>query len=73
MVNISSGRGVSQREILDAIKKHYPNMKVEFQPARSVDADKIYLANDRLKTIWSNEMVTLEEGIEKYYQYLMAY
>ena len=72
VVNISSGRGVSQREILEAIKKHCPNMKVEYQPARSVDADKIYLANDRLKTILPDEMVSLEEGIEKYYQYLMA-
>ena len=72
VVNISSGRGVSQREILEAIKKHCPNMKVEYQPARSVDADKIYLANDRLKTILPDEMVSLEEGIEKYYQYLMV-
>ena len=72
VVNISSGRGVSQREILEAIKKHCPNMKVEYQPARSVDADKIYLANDRLRTILPDEMVSLEEGIEKYYQYLMV-
>ena len=72
VVNISSGRGVSQREILEAIKKHCPNMKVEYQPARSVDADKSYLANDRLRTILPDEMVSLEEGIEKYYQYLMV-
>lgn len=70
VVNISSGRGVSQKEIMEAIKKHCPEMKVEYQPARSVDTDKIYLANDRLKKILPREMVSLEEGIEKYYCYL---
>lgn len=72
VINISSGRGVSQREILDAIKKYYPDMKVAYESARSVDADRIYLANDRLKSLFSKDLVTLEEGIEKYYQYLCS-
>lgn len=70
VVNISSGRGVSQREILDTIKKHFPDMKVEFQPARSVDTDKIYLCNSRMKQIWEHNVISLEEGIEMYFEYL---
>lgn len=70
VVNISSGRGVSQKEILAVIKRHYPDMKVDFQQARSVDADKIFLCNDRLMDIYKEEMVSLEKGIELYYQYL---
>lgn len=70
VVNISSGRGVSQKEILMAIQRHYPKMKVEYQAARTVDADKIYLSNERLQTIWKESMVSIEEGIERYYHYL---
>ena len=61
---------MSQKEILAVIKRHYPDMKVDFQQARSVDADKIFLCNDRLMDIYKEEMVSLEKGIELYYQYL---
>lgn len=71
VVNISSGRGVSQKEILETIRRHYPKMQVEYQAARSVDADKIYLSNARLQTLWNKDMISLEEGIEAYYHYLM--
>ncbi len=70
VVNISSGRGVSQKEILETIRRHYPKMQVEYQAARSVDADKIYLSNARLQTLWQKDMISLEEGIEAYYHYL---
>lgn len=70
VVNISSGRGVSQKEILETIRRHYPKMQVEYQAARSVDADKIYLSNARLQTLWNKDMISLEEGIEAYYHYL---
>lgn len=70
VINISSGRGVSQKEILDAIRRHYPDMKVEYQKARSVDADQIYLSNQRLMEIQKKTMILVEEGIERYYQYL---
>lgn len=70
VVNISSGRGVSQKEILETIRRHYPKMQVEYQAARSVDADKIYLSNARLQTLWNKDMISLEEGIEAYYDYL---
>ena len=53
-----------------AIQRHYPKMKVEYQAARTVDADKIYLSNERLQTIWKEPMVSIEEGIERYYHYL---
>lgn len=71
IVNISSGRGVSQKEVLNIIQKYFPNMKVEYRAARSVDTDKIYLCNERLKKIWKQPMITLENGIELYYQYLI--
>lgn len=70
VVNISSGVGVSQQDIIKVIKKHYPDVNVQYQPARSVDADKIYLCNGRLKEIWQHDFIGIEEGIEKYFDYL---
>lgn len=70
VINISSGQGVTQNEVLDVIKRYYPQIKVEYQPARTVDADIIYLCNDRLKSIYKKPMVSLEDGIEAYYIYL---
>ena len=59
-----------RNEVLDVIKRYYPQIKVEYQPARTVDADIIYLCNDRLKSIYKKPMVSLEDGIEAYYIYL---
>lgn len=69
-VNISSGRGVSQRDILEVIRRHEPDMRVNYEPARSVDAEKVQLSNRRLLKFYHKELIPLEVGIEKYYQYL---
>ena len=47
-------------------------MQVQYQPARTVDAEKIYLSNARLRGLWTKEMITLEEGMEMYYRYLVG-
>lgn len=71
VINISSGRGVSQKQILSTIQRFFPDLQVNYMDARSVDTDKIYLSNERLRGIWNAQMVTLEEGIENYYHYLV--
>ena len=71
VINISSGRGVSQKQILAAVKKIFPDARVKYLDARYVDTDKIYFCNKRLRSIWGVPMVTLEEGIERYYQFLI--
>lgn len=70
VINISSGRGTSQNEILEMIRKHVPDLKVKYEPARSVDADRIQLSNERLKNFYKKELLSLESGIEKYFYYL---
>lgn len=72
VVNVSSGRGVSQNEILEAIRRHFPDMQIQYQSARAVDAEKIYLSNARLRSLWTKDMITLEEGMEMYYRYLVG-
>lgn len=71
VINISSGRGMSQNEVISVIQKFFPTLKITYKNARSVDADKIYLCNDRLREIWKKPMISLEDGIERYYHYLI--
>lgn len=72
IINISSGRGMSQNEVISIIQKFFPSIKVSYKQARTVDTDIIYLSNDRLRKIWKKPMITLENGIEYYYHYLTS-
>ena len=44
--------------------------QVEYLPARSVDAKKIILNNERIMSIHAVPLVPVEQGIRKYYQWL---
>ena len=68
--NLSSNTGVSQNDIVEILKGIVPEVKVEYKPGRSVDAKKIILDNSRIHTICDLQMVSIEEGIEKYYEYI---
>ncbi len=69
--NLSSNRGVSLNEILGIMKKVGLEVDVCYKPARSVDVHKIILNNKRIKDIYNEKILSIEEGIEKYYNYLM--
>ena len=68
--NVSVSRGASQNEILDIIRRMGISIRVNYVESRSVDAKKIVLDNTRIKGIYKEKLVSLEEGIEKYYEYL---
>lgn len=68
--NLSSNTGVSQNDIVEILKKIVPDVKVEYKPGRSVDAKRIILDNSRIHTICDLQMVSIEEGIKKYYEYI---
>lgn len=68
--NISANRGTSQKEILEFVKSLELDFCVKYVEGRSVDAKKIILDNSKIRTVYREDMVTLEEGIKKYYQYL---
>jgi len=68
--NLSSNTGVSQNDIVEILKKIVPEVKVEYKPGRSVDAKKIILDNSRIHTICDLQMVSIEQGIKKYYDYI---
>lgn len=68
--NLSSNTGVSQNDIVGILKELLPEVNVVYKPGRSVDAKKIILDNTRIRSICDMQMVSIEEGIKKYYEYI---
>lgn len=69
-VNISSGKGISLREIVDIINEIVP-LEVVYKPSRTVDSDINYLDNTRMRELFSDDLVDLKDGIASYYNYLL--
>ena len=69
--NISSNSGVSQNEIIKIIHKMVPDISVKYLPARSVDVPAIILNNTKILSVCKEQCIEIEEGITKYYKYLL--
>lgn len=68
--NLSSGTGTSQNEIIAMVQKINPAIQVEYLDYRSVDAKKIVLDNSKIQSICNINILSIEEGIKRYYQSL---
>lgn len=68
--NLSSNTGVSQNDIVNILKNIQSDVKVVYKPGRSVDAKKIILDNHRIRSVCNFDMVSIEEGINRYYRYI---
>lgn len=68
--NISSNKGTSQRDIIQLLVKMGLQPQVEYLSARSVDAKKIILKNERIMQIHEVPLIPIELGIENYYHWL---
>lgn len=68
--NLSSNTGATQNDIVNILKKISTAVDVVYKPGRSVDAQKIILDNKRIHSICDFEMVSLEDGIRRYYEYI---
>lgn len=71
--NLSSNVGTSQNDVLEILKELIPEMKVNYTTARKVDAHKIILNNARMRSIEHFELIKLEEGIKRYYKYIVEH
>lgn len=71
--NISSNSGTSQNEIIQILHKIFPDIKVEYLPARTVDVPQIILDNSRIMEIYTHNYLDIKSGILKYYQYLTTF
>lgn len=69
--NLSSNEGTSQNKIVTILKELDENMSVMYKDARSVDVKKIVLDNSKIKTIYKDTVVPFEEGLKRYYNFLI--
>ena len=65
VVNIGSGTGLSVREVLAAIGKVVPDLRVEYQPARNFDIERLVLDTARMRSLAAIPLTGLDEGISK--------
>lgn len=70
VVNISTGIGTSNNEIIDIVKKIHGSVNVNYKESRSVDLKKVVLDNTKIESLIGSSFMNLEEGIEKYYRYI---
>lgn len=68
--NISSGKGWSQNEILKCLRELGFGIDVVYKKARNVDVKKIVLDNSKIKKVYKNKLVSFEEGLKEYCDYL---
>ena len=68
--NISSGRGISQNQVIEAIRKLGIDVWVEYKETRSVDVRRLILDNNKIKCECGGSVTTFEQGLQLYYEYL---
>ena len=68
--NISSGVGISQKQVIEMIRGMGLNPQVVYKEKRSVDIPQIVLDNSRILGIWKRQPIRLEDGLRLYCAYL---
>lgn len=69
--NVSSNEGISQNMVVERLKRIHGAVKIDYKPGRSVDAKRIVLDNSKIKTIYHDHLLSFEEGMQKYYTFLV--
>lgn len=70
--NISSGRGLSQNEVIRLIRKLGIDVRIKYKNTRSVDVRKLILDNTKIKKVCGDNLTSFEEGLKLYFDYLSA-
>ena len=68
--NLSSGEGRSVNQIIAVVRELFPELQVNYTPARSVDLKEIVLDNRRIRRVYSVPLVSLEDGVHRYIDYI---
>lgn len=70
IINIGSGRGYSINEILTIIREEIGNFPLKYVESRKVDVPYLILNIDKLRTFLDINLMGIEEGIKKTYDWL---
>lgn len=69
-INIGTGIGTSQNQIVDFIKKIGLDPKVDYGPSREFDVPVNILDNSKLREFYKGTFVSVDEGIKSYLNYI---
>lgn len=69
--NISSGKGLSQNQVIHCIRELGLDVHVEYKATRSVDVRKMILDNQKIRSLCGDHLTPFEEGLKLYYDYLL--
>lgn len=70
LFNVSSGIGISQNQVVQAVRDIGIKVAVRYKKSRSVDVRKIILDNSKISQISDWKLLSFQDGIKKYYEYL---
>lgn len=70
--NIGTGIGTSQNEIIGIVRKIGLSVDVKYCKARLFDVKRNVLDIKRISSVYSQNLIPIEQGIEMYYKYLLA-
>ena len=70
IINIGSGQGYSINEILAIIREEIGDFPLKYEEARNVDVPHLVLNIDKLKTFIDINLIGIEEGVKKTYEWL---
>lgn len=68
--NVCSSEKTSQNDIIKIIKEIGEEVAVIYKEIRAVDAKSVFLDNSKLRFIYQDELISIKEGIKKYYLWL---
>ncbi len=70
IINICSGIGISNNDILDITRKIHGDLTVNYIDSRSVDLQKVVLDNTKINNLIEHDYCPLETGIRQYYNFI---
>lgn len=68
--NLSTGKGVSQNQIIAYVGHELGALSVKYLPRRMVELKRTVLANDKICNIYGIELVSTQKDIRKYIDYM---
>lgn len=71
--NLSSGVGTSQNQIVQMLKAAGVEGKVEYKDKRSIDLDRVVLSNDKIRSLYKERIIGIEEGLRKYCAWIFSH
>lgn len=70
--NVGTGIGTSQNSVIEAIRKNGVDVRVKYCPARTFDVKANILDVRRIRSIYDEKLIPIEQGIHLYYKYILS-